>query len=250
MTRAHLLASTTALGCLLLAGCGGIGKKDAPGMIADESPADLYVNMAAAYYQRGQMDAALDRALRAVAEDKRNPRAHYVLGIVYQRLGKSKEAQQSFAQAVRLDPDNPDFLNASGSMLCMQQKYTEAVSQFEKALKNPLYKTPEVALMNASDCSRRANRSADAERYLREALTANPEYAPALMAMAKLSHQRGAYTEARDYLGRYSRVGQATPEALLLAYQIEAALGNKAGAKTLAASLRARFPDSPLLMQL
>lgn len=250
MKRPLALACNAALGCLLLTGCGGLAKKDTAGMIADESPADLYVNMAAAYYQRGQMDAALDRGLRAVAEDNKNPRAHYVLGIVYQRLGKTAEAQQSFAEAVRLEPDNPDFLNASGSMLCIQKSYAEAVSQFEKALKNPLYKTPEVALMNAADCSRRANRAADAERFLRESLTANPEYAPALMAMAKLSHQRGAYTQARDYLGRYSRVGQVTPEALLLAYQIEAALGNKAGAKTLAASLRARFPDSPLLMQL
>jgi type IV pilus assembly protein PilF len=127
-------------GCLLLTACaGGAAKKSGANGTADESPADLYVNMAAAYYQRGQMDAALERALQGLAEDRRNPRVHYVLGIIYQRLGKTDEARQRFAEAVRIEPKNPDFLNAHGSMLCLERKYSEAIAQFELALQDPLY---------------------------------------------------------------------------------------------------------------
>ncbi|MGB5832315.1 MAG: type IV pilus biogenesis/stability protein PilW [Thiohalocapsa sp.] len=240
------------LSSLVLVACGGGGAatKSRPGTMADESPADLYVNMAAAYYQRGQMDAALDRGQQAISEDKNSPRAHYVLGIVYQRLGNTQQAQQHFGEAVKLEPDNPDFLNAHGSMLCLDRKYAEAITQFQRALKNPLYKTPEVALMNAADCAKRAARGGESERFMREALSANANYAPALLAMAKLSFDRGAYQEARNYMGRYSRVGQVRPEALLLASRIETRLGNPKNAKALADSLRARFPDAPEVMQL
>jgi type IV pilus assembly protein PilF len=206
--------------------------------------------MASAYYQRGQMDAALDRGLRAVREDKGNPRAHYVLGIVYQKLGKTEQAKRAFAEAVRLDPQNPDFLNAQGSMLCLERQYREAVERFRKAAENPLYATPEVALTNAADCSRRANLTTQSERFLREALSANPSFAPALLAMAKLQYGRGAYADARGYMTRYSRVGPITPEALLLASQIESRLGNTKDARAIADALRARFPDAPEVMQL
>jgi type IV pilus assembly protein PilF len=244
-----LLAAVCA--CLLLSACGGgATKKGSSDLIEDESPGDLYVNMAAAYYQRGQMDEALDRALQGIAQDKRNPRAHYVLGIIYQRLGKTKEARQYFAEALRIEPNNPDFLNAHGSILCLERKYAEALAEFEKALADPLYRAPEVARLNAADCARRANRRAESERYMREALSANPNFAPALLAMAKLSFERGAYLDARNYMARYSRVGQATPEALLLASRIEARLGNKKDAQALAEALRARFPDAPEVMQL
>ncbi|MFE8034947.1 type IV pilus biogenesis/stability protein PilW [Thiohalocapsa marina] len=240
-----------ALLCALLAGCANTPQQQEMAELAPkESPADLYVNMAAAYYQSGKLDIALERGLRALREDRKNPKAHYVLGIVYQALGKTTEAAQSLAEAVRLDPDNPDFHNARGSLLCLQQRYGEALAEFQQALQNPLYKTPEVALVNAADCTRRAGDATASERYLREALSRNAQYAPALMAMARLNYQRGAYLDARGYLARYSRSGPATPEALLLAYRIETALGNRNDAKALARQLRQRFPDSPQIMQL
>ena len=237
----------------LLAGCGGgQAKRDAADLGVDPggSPADLYVDMAAAYYQRGQLDAALERGLRALHEDKHSADAHYVLAIIYRRLGRSAEAEGHFGEALKLEPNNPEFLNAHGTMLCAEKSYTEALKRFQQAVDNPLYQTPEVALMNASDCSRRANRATDAERYLRESLSRNPNYPPALLAMAQLSYDRGDAKTARDYMMRYGRVGQPTPAALLLAYRIEQKVGNKASAKALADTLRARFPDAPQVMEL
>ena len=239
-----------ALLCLLLAGCGGLGKRPEANTSSGERPGDLYVNMAAAYLQRGQMDVALEHALRADKEDKRNPRTHYMLAIVYQRLGKKSLAEKHFSEAVKLDPGNPVYLNARGTILCLERRYKEATKQFELAAQDPLYKTPELALMNAADCSRRAGQRSKAESYLRKALSANPNYAPALLAMAKLSYDKGSYGEARSFLARYSHVGQVTPKALLLAHQIEVKLGNRKGAKALADSLRAGFPDAPEVMQL
>jgi type IV pilus assembly protein PilF len=252
--KLRLPRAALALLCIgLLAGCAGSEAKReaiALGVEPSSSPADLYVEMASAYYQRGQIDAALERGLRAVQADKRNSDAHYVLAIIFRRLNKEAEAEEHFAEALRLDPNNPDYLNAQGTALCTRGRYAEAIELFDKAVANQLYRAPEVALMNASDCSRRANRLTEAERLLREALTRNPSYPPALLAMATLSFERGDAQAARDYITRYGRVGAPTPTALLTAYRIERKLGNKDSAKALADALRARYPDAPQVMEL
>jgi type IV pilus assembly protein PilF len=238
-------------GYLLLTGCGG-GKnsKLAAADASADSPANLYIGLATAYYERGQMPAALENAERAVQADNKSANAHYMLAVIHQRLGQTKEAEQEFAAALRIAPDNPDILNAHGSVLCLAGKYREASAQFEKALKNPLYQTPEVALMNAAKCAERAKQGTEAERHLRNALTANPNFAPALYSMAELSFRRGAYQDSYDYMVRYFRVGQVTPESLLLGSRVLAGLGRSKDAKAMADTLRKRFPDAPQVMQL
>lgn len=218
--------------------------------VAKESPADLYVNMAAAYLQRGQINAAMARAKRAVREDRNSARAQYMLAIVYQRLGEREQAEKAFHKAVQLDANNPDYRNAWGVVLCKQQRYQDADEQFQRALDKPLYATPEIALANAADCARRAGDPLAAERYWRRALEKNPTFAPALLGLAEQRFAKGDTEAARSYMSRYSRSGQVTPKALLLAARIERELGNAAGAKALETSLRQRFPDAPEIMEL
>jgi len=146
--KLRLPGAALALLCIgLLAGCAGSEAKReaiALGVEPSSSPADLYVEMASAYYQRGQIDAALERGLRAVQADKRN-------SVIFRRLNKEAEAEEHFAEALRLDPNNPDYLNAQGTALCTRGRYAEAIELFDKAVANQLYRAPEVALMNASD---------------------------------------------------------------------------------------------------
>jgi type IV pilus assembly protein PilF len=101
--------------CLLLGSCGSSEKKDS--LNPDDGPADLYVNLSAEYLKLGQLEPALAHAQRALAEDRKSARAHYMLGLVQQRLGRQQEAEAQIAEAVRLEPDNPDFRNAWGYML-------------------------------------------------------------------------------------------------------------------------------------
>lgn len=233
---------------VLLCGCGSTAKQDPLG--PKESPADLYVDLAEEYLRLGKRDIALQAAERALAEDKKSGRAHYMLAIVEQRLGREQKAEKHFAEAVRLEPDNPDFRTAWGLVLCTQGRYDDAIAEIETALSNPLYENPEVGLMSAARCAERHGRDNQAETYLRQALTRAPNYAPALFAMAERKYTQGAYEDARNYLARYSGVGVPTPQALLLAARIEQRLGNRQQAKALAAALRQRYPDAPQTMQL
>lgn len=234
---------------LSLAGCAGSAEKRS-NVPEGESPADLYVDLATEYIQRGQLDTALGRAQQAVAADRKSARAHYILAIVYERLGDRKQAQREFAEAVERAPKNPDYRNAWGAVLCADGQYDAGLREIQTALADPLYQGPEVALMNAADCSRRAGRRGDVERYLRQALERNPNFAPALLELSKLAYQRGDYQSARSLMTRYSRTGEVSPEALLLAARIERQLGNAKLARTLEQALRNRYPNSPEVIEL
>lgn len=233
---------------LALAGCASLNEREA--VPEGESPADLYVDLATEYVQRGQLDTALGRAQQAVDADRNSARAHYILAIVYERLGKRDLAQHEFAEAVERSPRNPDYRNAWGAVLCAQGQYDDGLAEIKTALADPLYQGPEVALMNAADCSLRAKRRADFERYLRQALERNPDFPPALLELSKLAYQRGDYQSARSFMARYSRTGETTAEALLLASRIERQLGNSKLAQLLEDSLRNRFPNSPEVIEL
>ncbi len=239
------------LAAAVLAACGGGATTREPSATSpDDSPANLYIEMAAEYLRLDNVQSAFERARQAIAQDKGNARAHYMMALVYQRLGETQSANEAFQTAMRLAPNEPVYLNAWGTVLCTRGKYTEALAHFERALDDPLYVTPELALTNAADCARRGGQSAKAQAYLSRALKRNPTYPPALLAMARSEYDRGNYPTARGYLNRYGQVGRPSPDAFLLAARIERKLGNKTNAEKIEAALRKRYPDAPELMQL
>lgn len=236
--------------CGLLCACASKSHHDELPAGQGESPADLYVAMSAEYYKRGQMDAALKRAVHALDEDDDNARAHYMIAIIYQRLGKMELADKHFRTAVEIDPSDPEIRNAWGTFFCNQRKTAEAEQQFSAALKNPLYKTPWVTLTNAGVCALRANNRAKAEENFRRALTANPGFGPALYQMAEMDYNMSRYTSARTFLDRYFQSAPATPAALWLGVRIERKLGNSKRADSYAELLRKRYPDAPEVINL
>ena len=234
--------------CLALAACSHSGTRDADsslGLDAQDSPGDLYVAMAAEYYRLGQLDAAVRRAEQAIAEDADNPRAHYMIGVVYQHIGQIPKAEASFKRAVELSPNNPDIRNAYGTFFCSQRRFAEAQTQFAKALENPLYATPWVAMVNAGTCAATAGNRAQAESDYRRALNVNPRFGPALAKMAEIEYNRGNAKAAKGYLDRFFQTNSPTPQALALAISTERKLGNSKGAATYEQVLRKSFPGEP-----
>jgi len=215
-----------------------------------QSSADVFVALASEYYRQGQMQPALTNAKKGVEADGSNPAAHTMLGIVYEGLGELDLAQQHLKRAVELDPRDSVALNAYGSLLCSRGAYAEAKGYFDRAVDNPLYQTPWVPLYNEGSCARSAGDQAQAETYLRRALTSKPDFAPALLSMARLSYETGQFLPARAYLERYRDAGQHTAESLLLAVQIERQLGDQSQAASYELLLRRRFPDSEQVQQL
>lgn len=234
---------------MLLAACGSSGVRESNatgelGVSQKESPGDLYVKLAAEYLRQGQMETALRKANKALEEDPKNAQAHNVTALIYQRLGQNQLAAEHYAKAVKLDPKDPYVLNAYASFLCDQRKFPEAEAQYKKALDNPLYPSPWVAMTNMGTCAKRSGNSSKAETSFRQALNANPSFGPALAALAELDYSRGQYKSARSNLDRYFKVARPTPQVLLLAVRVERKLGSRKRASTYAQMLRKNYPGS------
>ena len=233
--------------CLILTACGHRQSRDdsSMGLDAEHSPGDLYVAMAAEYYRLGQMDAALRNAERGIGEDKGNPRAYYMIAVIYQKIGEVAKADENFKRAVELSPKNPDVRNAYGTFFCSQRRYTEAQQQFAKALENPLYNTPWVAMTNAGTCAASAGNRSQAESEYRRALNANPRFGPALIKMAEIEYGRGNAKGSKSYLDTFLQTNAPTPQALALAIETERKLGNPKGAATYEQMLRKSAASAP-----
>ena len=90
--------------------------------------AEIRLQLAASYYQKGQLSIALEEARRALAIDPTYAVAHSMLGLIYLELGDRREAEAGYAQALRLDPGDPEIQNNHGWYLCQTGREREALS--------------------------------------------------------------------------------------------------------------------------
>lgn len=238
----------------LMAGCATQDRvNDTTGNLGVEkrnSPAKIYVEMGIAYMREGQDAVALKKLRTALDVDDKNPEAHNVIAILYERLGEAGLAAEHYDTAAKLDPRDPYIRNARGSFFCKQNRFDDADEEFQKALANPLYPTPWVALSNAGLCAERAGDKEKAEGYYRRALSANDRYSPALYQMAQISFEQDHQMSARAYLERYHSEVAATAASLWLGVRVEQKLGDRQKAVEYKRRLLKEFPDAPEIQAL
>lgn len=80
------------------------------------------------------MEAAAKLSHAAVSAAPRNARAHFLLGAVEQRAGRTQEAAAHTLRAARLRPDLAALQTAAGALLCRGKAYAEALEVFEVAV--------------------------------------------------------------------------------------------------------------------
>jgi type IV pilus assembly protein PilF len=226
--------------CLALLACSGDPAKEPN----ERSPSDVYVLKGVQYLENGRLDVALEDLKHAVELDEGNAEAHNALGVVYERLNQAEEAERQYQRALALDENHFAAANNYGRLLCAERKYDQAMKRFQTVIDAKSYPTPWLAQTNAGLCAKAQGLGADAENFLRKALESNPNFAPALLEMAKLSLDKRNYLSARAFLQRFESVVGPTPEALFLGLQTEQALGNRKDAEAYRKRLQQQFPDS------
>jgi type IV pilus assembly protein PilF len=205
--------------------------------------AELHTELAAGYYERGQMDIALKELDEAVKLDPNNARSYNIYGLVYTVLGENAKAEQNFRQALTLSPNDSETRQNWGWYLCTHQRVKESIAEFEQAVSNPLYKTPEIPLINAGRCSAMIGDAKAAEGYFRRAFTVAPGNEPAAYGLALLAFKAGRADEARRWM-KAIRQTNLPPEALYLGMCVERKLGDRQAETSYTAQLRNRYPDS------
>jgi type IV pilus assembly protein PilF len=241
---------------LLAAACASKGPTTAPPPQAELPPvksqeatlaqrAQIRVELAAGYYERGKMEVALDELAEATRLDPANPRIYNIYGLVYTMMGEKQKAEENFRKAVAMAPNDPEIRHNWGAFLCTTGRAREAIPEFEKAVSDPLYRHPEIALINAGKCSATIGEYAQADRFFRQALTASPNNAVAAYNLALLAFREHKLDEARAWMKPVMQQQAPPPEALYLGMCIERKQGDRQAELSYTSQLRNRFPESP-----
>jgi type IV pilus assembly protein PilF len=206
--------------------------------------AQIKTDLAAGYYERGQMDIALEELGEAAKLDPTNPRIYNIYGLVYTMMADNAKAEENFRRAVALAPNDSDIRHNWGAFLCATGRAREAIPEFEQAIRNPLYKTPEIALINAGKCSVALGDTARAEQYFRQAITVSPNNPVAAYNLALLAFRQKRLDEARAWMRPVMQQQAVPPEALYLGMCIERRQGDRQSELSYTSQLRNRYPDS------
>ena len=234
---------------LLVSGCASQAERDAETEKLNKR-VDTQTQLGASYLARNQLDIAQQELNVALELKPDDSQANHLMGLLQIRLKNDAKAEQHFQRAIRSDPKNSDAHNSYGAFLCEHGRLDEADEQFRTALDNPLYKTPEQASLNAGLCQLKKSDNDAAASYFRKTLYYNPRQPQALLNMARYSLDKGETLSARAFMQRYFEVASDTPDALLLGFRIERAMGAKDAQASYALRLRGKFPDSAEAKQL
>jgi type IV pilus assembly protein PilF len=202
------------------------------------------MDMALEYMRLKNLARARDSIEKALTEAPSNANVQETAGLVYERLEEKSKAQRAFTTAARLGKDDPDIQNTYAGYLCRSGKTAAGEKLFLDVARSPLYRTPEVALLNAGVCVRSAGDVVDAERYFNRALTIKPNMPEALLQLGNIALERGDSKEALENVQRYLAVNPPIPEVLMLGIRADRKLGDSTGAGAYAQQLETQFPDS------
>ena len=207
----------------------------------------INARLAMEYLKRDQLQVAQEKIEKALAQNPKDVNVQLAAGLVYERLRENKVAEKHFRLALKAAPDSPEAQNALGAFFCRNEQEEKGEEMFVRAAMNPLYRTPFVAYTNAGVCARSSGDLEQAERFLRQALTSQVDYPETYAQLAGVLHDRGNNLHARAFVERYLAVAPATPEMLLLGYNIEVAMKDEAAAAAFRARLEKEFPNSEQL---
>lgn len=232
--------------CMLLAACatGGGGLRTASRAQQDENAARIHTELAQHYMQVGDLQGALQKLKLALQFDDNYAPAHTVIAVIYERIGDLPDAEKNYRRAVELEPTKGDPNNNLGAFLCRTGRPAEGLPYFQRALADPFYATPDLALTNEGVCRMEMHDLGGAENSFRQAIALNPKNADALYDMAHALYLGNDAFHASAFLQRYEALGKTSPAALELGYEIELRLGDTDAARSYNQRLQSRFPDS------
>ncbi len=140
-----------------------------------------------------QAEALLRQSLQAGS----SPHAHYLMGFTLIRLYRFEEAESHLRQALRMDPQQPEWLHALGKALIEQGRNKAAFGVLGQALQQRREAKYHFA---RAMCALNQGDSRTAESELRLCLGQEPGHNEALFKLGSILIDRGDYRAAIPFL--------------------------------------------------
>ena len=211
-----------------------------------ERRARVRLELASAYFSRGQTDTALEEVQRSIAAKPDLAEAYNLQGLIYASMNEDALAEESFARALKINPRDGSTLHNQGWFLCQRDRFTEAQAQFAAALAIPQYREVARSHLARGVCYGRNQQWIEAEAALMRAYELEPSNPSTGLNLADVLLRRGEFERARFYVGRVNDTpGNVNAQTLWLAARIEHKLGQTSSLRVLGDRLRQGFAQSP-----
>ena len=134
-------------------------------------------------FKSGDLAGAHTQFSRATQADPKAYQAYYSLGVVQERLNETSNALASYRQATVIVPDYEPAIFAYGVLLARTKKVDQALEYLSgRAAAMPKSAAVSAALGEVKSIQ---GDSGAAQKYAQEALKKNPDYAPAMIVLAR-----------------------------------------------------------------
>lgn len=219
--------------------------------IAGNAPKDIHTRakmhteLGSLYFQDGNLIVALEELTIAISINPNYAQAYSTRGLVLYYIKELESADKDFRKALELDNKDPEISNNYGWFLCQIGREKDSIAYFQRAIKNPLYQTPETAFLNAGTCYIKLGDLVSAEEYIGKNLRFNRENPQALYQLAVIRYKQGNYDAAKKHLQEVVQLSDPGAEALWLLIKVSRRLGESEPESSFTAQLRRKFPDSP-----
>jgi len=181
----------------------------------DSEDPDVYYHRAQLHFILGEFSEAAKDYQKSIDLDREFIFSHIQLGVTQYKMGSVASSMATFRRCIKSFDDVPDVYNYYGELLLDQQKYEEAVTKFETAVKKEKQKEG----MNVLPLINKAlaifqwkQDFKQAEELCEEALKIDPECDIAVATMAQLLLQQGKVTDALVYFQRAADLARTEGE--------------------------------------
>ncbi|ASM78508.1 pilus assembly protein PilW [Vitreoscilla filiformis] len=209
--------------------------------------ANVRLELATAYFSRGQHTVALDEVKQVLVARPDDAVALNLRGLIYAAMEEHGLAEESFARAVSMSSgQNGDVLHNYGWYLCQRGRFSDAQARFEQAVMLPSYRTVARTRLAQGVCLARDGRLLEAEGTLHKAFEMDPGNPSVNLNLAEVLYRRGDYDRARFYVRRVNAVEETTnAQSLWLAIRIERRAQQFTQMRQFGRKLATQFATSP-----
>lgn len=215
---------------MLLTGCAATKQTPASDRYSAAERADIYIQLGIKYLEQGKRERAKQKLLMALKSDKKNSKVHSALGLFYETVGETNQADNHYRQAIAYAKSPGAAHNNYGTFLCRHQHYQEAIDYFVKAATEPQYLKVAKAYENAGLCALEIPDNQRAFDFFTKALRHDPNAPEALLYMSQNHFIERDYQRAEHYLNRLFDMTKPNKTMLTLAVSIYQKLGDESAA--------------------
>jgi type IV pilus assembly protein PilF len=178
-----------------------------------EDPVRRY-QLGAELLRQGRPDRAFHEFEEAIRLEPDNALFIYSLGMAYQGMRDFKNAELAFTKVLDLDPFFTDAHNSLGAMFADQGQWQKARAEWERALADKNYQTPEVPRFNIGKLLCDRGLYEEALGYLRSASAAKPDQIAWRLQLAQALEKSDHLDDARSEIDAALRAKPGDIDAL------------------------------------